>query len=516
MSDTSYKSKRVLKNTAFLYIRMLFILFVTLYTSRVLLDELGFTDFGIFNLVGGIASMFVFFSSSLVNATQRFLNVELSKGDVLKANVILNQHLILYAVIAVAVIVCAEIFGVWFIRNELQIPPERLDTAIWVFRFAMWSFAIMLVGIVFDSEIIAHEDMNVYSYVGLLEGVAKLVIVYMISCASIDKLFLYALLLLFVTIITQVIYLVYSKRHYSECYIRFVYDKSVLKETGSLLGWNLAGTAVYALNDSGLNVLLNMFFGPVVNAARALSYQVKAALNNFSANIFVSVRPQIVKSYAVGDFDYLLKLFYNSSRYSFFFLFIISIPIIFNVDAILVLWQGSVPEFTGIFTILVLTYSLVNILTNPIWTLALAVGRLKKYICVGSGVFLLIFPISYFILRMGVPPYYVMFVMIAVRSVYLFVVLRIIKEYIVFTFSEYFKEVLYPIFKLVIVSLVFIFAFEYFVGSLGLFASLAVQISMLTILTYYVGMCKGDRQYVASLIKNLYMKLFKGGCKNLP
>ena len=174
------------------------------------------------------------------------------------------------------------------------------------------------------------------------------------------------------------------------------------------------------------------------------------------------------------------------------------------------------PEFTSIFTILVLTYSLVNILTNPIWTLALAVGRLKKYICVGSGVFLLIFPISYFILRMGVPPYYVMFVMIAVRSVYLFVVLRIIKEYIVFTFSEYFKEVLYPIFKLVIVSLAFIFAFEYFVGSLGLFASLAVQISMLTILTYYVGMCKGDRQYVASLIKNLYMKLFKGGCKNLP
>lgn len=515
MSDTSFKSKRILKNTAFLYIRMLFLLFVTLYTSRVLLDELGFEDFGIFNLVAGIASMFVFFSSSLVNATQRFLNVELSKGDVLKANVILNQHLILYTAIAALVILLAEIFGVWFIRNELQIPLERLDTAVWVFRFAMWSLAIVLVGIVFDSEIIAHEDMNLYSYVGLVEGVAKLVIVYIISGASIDKLFLYALLLLFVTVVTQGMYFIYSKWNYSECFIRFVFDKNVLKETGSLLGWNLVGTAVYALNDSGVNVLLNMFFGPVVNAARAISYQVNAALNNFSANIFVSVRPQIVKSYALGDFDYLLKLFYNSSRYSFFFLFIISLPIIFNVDAILVLWQGSVPEFTGIFTILVLIYSLVNILTNPIWTLALAVGRLKKYICVGSGVFLLIFPISYFLLRMDVPPYYVMFVMIAIRSVYLFVVLRIIKEYIVFTFSEYFKKVLYPIFKLVLVSLPFMFAFEHYVGGVGLFVSLAVQFSILTILTYFVGMCKGDRQYIVSLIKNLYIKYFKGGDNNL-
>lgn len=510
MSDNSFKSKRILKNTAFLYIRMLFLLFVTLYTSRVLLDKLGFEDFGIFNLVGGLASMFVFFSSSLVNATQRFLNIELSKGDIDKANVILNQHLILYVVIAFLVVVVSEIFGVWFIRNELQISIDRLDTAIWVFRFTMWSLAITLLGIVFDSEIIAHEDMNVYSYVGVLEGLAKLLIVFVISKASCDKLLLYALLLACVTVVAQGIYFVFSLIKYKECFLRFVFDANVLKETGSLLGWNLAGTAVYALNDSGVNILLNIFFGPVVNAARALSYQVNAALNNFSANIFVSVRPQIVKSYASKDFDYLLKLFYNSSKYSFFFLFVISIPIFFNVDAILQLWQGDVPEYTGIFTVLILIYSLINILTNPIWTLALAVGKLKKYICVGSSVFMLIFPISYLVLKVGALPYSVMVVMIVIRSIYLFVVLKIIKEYIEFTFVDYCKRVLFPIFRLVITAVPLMFCINYSISNVwGLLPNLFVQVILLVVLTFYVAMDKKDRETVTTMQKNFFKKLHK-------
>lgn len=510
MSDNSFKSKRILKNTAFLYIRMLFLLFVTLYTSRVLLDKLGFEDFGIFNLVGGLATMFVFFSSSLVNATQRFLNVELSKGNIERANVILNQHLILYAVIAILVVLFSELIGVWFIRNELQISIDRLDAAIWVFRFTMWSLAIMLLGIVFDSEIIAHEDMNVYSYVGLMEGVAKLLIVLVIANTSYDRLFLYALLLACVTVVTQSVFFVYSSCRYKECFLRLVFDKKVLKETGTLLGWNLAGTAVYALNDSGLNILLNIFFGPVVNAARALSYQVNAALNNFSSNIFVSVRPQIVRSYALKDYDYLFKLFYNSSKYSFFFLFVISIPIIFNIDAILHLWQGEVPEYTNIFTVLILVYSLINILTNPVWTLALAIGNLKKYICVGSGIFLLIFPISYLVLKMGAPPFYVMVVMIVIRSIYLFVVLKIIKEYIEFTFIDYFKNVLLPIFRQVVTAIPVILFINYIIGdSCGFLINLFAQVVLLVILTFYVALDKKDREMLTAMLKNFFNKFRK-------
>lgn len=501
MSETALKSKRILKNTAFLYIRMFFLLFVTLYTSRVLLDKLGFEDFGIFNLVGGLASMFVFFSSSLVNATQRFLNVELAKGDFNKANAILNQHLILYGVIALIIVVISEVIGVWFVRNELQIPPERLDTAIWVFRFTMWSLAIMLLGIVFDSEIIAHEDMNVYSYVGIFEGVAKLLIVFVISYTSIDKLLLYALLLACVTVVTQGGYILYSLRKYKECYFRFVYDKKLLKETRSLVGWNFVGAAVYAVNDSGVNILLNMFFGPVVNAARALSYQVNAALNNFSTNILVSVRPQIVRSYALRDFDYLLKLFYNSSKYSFFFLLLIGLPIIFNVDAILELWQGDVPQYTNIFTILIIIYSLINILTNPVWTLALAVGKLKKYICFGSGVFLLIFPISYIALKLDCPPYYVMVIMIAVRSVYLLVVLKIIMEYITFTFVEYLKKVLYPIIKVLLLSLPFVYLVHTRISA-GLLLLLVLEVGCVLLFTFVVGLDRDERSTVISMLKS--------------
>ena len=207
------------------------------------------------------------------------------------------------------------------------------------------------------------------------------------------------------------------------------------------------------------------------------------------------------------DFDYLLKLFYNSSKYSFFFLFVISIPIIFNIDAILLLWQGEVPEYTSIFTVLILIYSLINILTNPVWTLALAVGKLKKYICVGSGIFLLIFPISYLVLKMGAPPFYVVFVMIMVRSLYLFVVLKIIKEYIVFTFVDYFKKVLYPIFKQVLFSLLFIFALEFYMNdNFGLFLRLFIQVSVLIVLTFFAGMDKSDRNDVIALIKGFISK----------
>lgn len=501
MSSNQLKSKRIFKNTIFLYIRMLFLLFVTVFTSRVLLDKLGFVDYGIYNLVGGVAAMFVFFSSSLVNATQRFLNVELGKNNLKKANMVFNQHLFLYVIIAVVVIILSETLGVWFVRNELVLPIERVASAVCVFRFTMYSLASTLVGIAFDAEIIAHEDMNVYSYIGLFEGCAKLFIVYLIGVAPFDNLVLYAFLIFVVTILTQLFYIYFSLKTYKECFIRWVYNRRIVKETFSLVGWNFVGTAVYAINDSGINILLNFFYGAVINAARAISYQVSAAVNNFSTNFFVSVRPQIVKSYAKGEFDYLMTLFLGSSKYSFFLLWLICFPLIINVDYILYLWQGELPQYTNVFTILILIYSLINVLNNPVWSVALAVGKLRKYICVGSGVFFMAFPIAYIALKLGYEPYSVFLIMCVVRAIYLFVVLYIIKEYIPLSFGMYWKEVILPILKVVAMTLAFSLLFPVVNNVVMLLVFVPLQLLLVLLLVFVFGLKSSEREKMIFFVR---------------
>lgn len=447
-------SKRIAKNTLYLYIRMAVLMVVSLFTSRVVLDKLGIEDFGIYNVVGGVAVMFTFFSSSLTNASQRFLMIELGRQDLQKANRVFNQHLIFYAIIVAIVLLFAETIGLWFVYNKLVIPPERLWAAVCVYQFTVASFCLTLLGVVFNSLIIAHENMNVFSFLGIFEGAARLGIVYMLSITDGDRLILYGFLMFLVTLMLQSFYVLFCYRNYAECRFHLVWDKALLKETNAIVGWNIAGTAVYAVNDSGINILLNMFFGPAVNAARALSFQVSGAIGNFATNFFTSVRPQLVKSYASRDYSYMMTLFYNSSKYTFFLLWVLCLPVAFTCKELLGLWLVEVPQYADVFTLWVLGYSLVNSLNNPVWTIALATGKLKRYILVGSGVFLLIFPLSYAVLRCGCSPVSVFVVMFVVRWAYLFVVLRIIGTYIPLTLKEYVAKVVLPIGKVLAVSIV--------------------------------------------------------------
>ncbi len=497
------KSKRIAKNTLFLYMRMLFLMVVTLFTSRVLLDKLGIEDFGIYNVVGGLAVMFIFFRSSLSNATQRFLNVALGKGDAAGAAQVFAQHFTLYAVVALLVIVVGETVGLWFVYDKLVIPADRLAAAVWVYQFTLVSLCSTLVGIVYDSTIIAHEDMNVYSYVGIFEGLAKLGIAYAISMSPFDRLTTYGLLLMFLALSIQCFYAFYCSRHYAECRVRLVWDKKLLKDTSSIVGWNTVGTAVYAVNDSGVNILLNLFFGPAVNAARAVSFQVSNAVNGFASNFFVSVRPQIVKSYASGDNEYLMKLFYNSSKFSFFLLWMFCLPLFFTINPILHLWLKQVPEYTDVFTIWILAYSLVNVLNNPVWAVALAVGRLKKYISVGSGVFLMVFPLAYAALKLGATPVAVFVIMFAVRLCYLVVVLNIIREYVDFSFRRYLVRVIRPVFLVVAVSSSAAFLLHYVLPQslLSTFVFIAAAVVIAVMCVGFIGLSKAERGYCLDFIR---------------
>ena len=509
-SDMS-NGKLIAKNTVFLYIRMLFIMGITLFTSRVILAALGISDYGIYNVVGGLATSFVFFSSSLSNATQRFLTFALGKNDIAEVRNVFNLSLLVYAIIAILVFVIGEIAGMYLIYNHLIIPDDRLPAAIWVFHATMLSLSVTLVSTVFDSVLIARENMKIYAYIGMLEAVVRLSIAYILKISPTDKLILYATLLLIFSVLIKTIPVIYCLRQYPECHIGFFWDKKQFTKMLSFVGWNGLGTFAWTINEQGVNVLLNMFFGPVVNAARGVAGQVSAAVNNFSRNFFTAVRPQIVKSYATEDYSYFVKLIFYSSRFSFFLMWMLCLPILLRRDYILNLWLKEVPEWSQIFLVWVLIYSLVNVLTQPTWAAIQAIGELKHYILIGSGIYLLSFPISYIFLKLGFSPILPFQVLVIIRVIYLAIVLQITRHYVKFSVVDYIKSVLIPIFFVIIIS----YAIGCYTNThlppsfCGLLEVLCTTTIVILIAVFFAGLTPEERNFTLTHINNVIKKFKK-------
>lgn len=509
MSDKSTSNnKRLISNSFFLTARMLILMIISFYTTRVVLEKLGFVDFGIYSVVGGLTSMFVFFRSSLSNVTQRYLNIELGRGNVEGARRVFCQHQTLYIIIAVIIVLLLETVGLWFLYHKLVVPPERFTAAFWVYQFMVISLVVTLLSVVYNSAIIAHEDFKIFAYISIFEGVAKLVVAYLIGITPFDRLIFYGLLLVVLSILVRYFYSIFCHRHYEECVFRFDYNKQSIKEAFGMIGWNTAGTAVYAINTQGLDILLNLYFGPVVNAAKSVSGRVNQAVMVFTNSFYTSVRPQLTKSYAAKDTEFMMKLFYQSSKYGFFILWVISLPTMLCIDTLLSLWLGQVPAHTSSFSILVIVYSLVNVLDDPIWSLALSVGKLKWYIIIGSSVFLMSFPISYIFLRMGYAAESVFIVNAVVRAVYILVVIHIIRQYVPLSRIKYLKVVVAPIVAVVMFSGGLSLAFKYFMPEywfqwmiVGFFSA---GIAILCIWT--VGLQGNERKFFVKMIRE---KIFK-------
>lgn len=481
------KTSQIVKNSFFLYIRMLLLMIATFFTSRIVLDKLGVVDYGINNVVGGVASMFVFFRSSLSNVTQRYLNFEMGRKNYIGMRSIFQQHLSVYIVIAVVVLLLSETLGIWIVTQKLVIPENRYIATLWVYQFTLLGLVFTILSVVYDSVLIAHENMKVYSYCGIFEGITKLLIAFLISYSPIDKMIFYAIMLSLVSIGLFFFYSIYCKNSYEECAFRFTWKPKAIKDAFSMVSWNTVGTLVYMINDQGINILLNIFFGPAVNAARAVSFQVSSALLQFSSNFYKSVQPQLVKAYASKEWDYFYVLFYKSSKYAFLLLWVVSLPLMFCADSVLKIWLKNVPEYANIFTIWILFYNLVNVLNQPIWITALAVGNLKKYILLGSTVFLMIFPISLLFLYMGYSPVSVFVIAFVVRLVYLMVVIKIIHEYVNISFSRYLKEVVMPIAFVVSSSALVMYLIpQYQSNQFMVVGSTVVQSTIVVMATIYI------------------------------
>lgn len=497
--------KSIAKNTLFLTFRMLLLMGITFFTSRVVLDKLGVEGYGIYNVVSSLAVSFSFFISSLTNATQRFITIEIGKGNHKQAKRIFNQHLEIYFFIALGCFLVGELAGVWFIQNKLNIPYSRITDAIWVFQFALLTIVTSLLTIPSESCVIAHEDMNVYSYVGVMEGIVKLCIAYLITISPFNKLIFYAILMFLASSLSQSFYILYARLHYIECRIQRIWDVKLLKQSFSFISWNILGTARAAIITQGMDFVLNIYLGPVANAARAVTNQVDGAIFRFSSNLMVAAQPQLVKSYAQGESDRLNRLFFKTTRFSFYVLWLLICPFLLCIDSVLHLWLKVVPQWTEYFIFWGLLSSLVYVLTKPMWSLILAVGKLKKYVIFDTFTSVLIIPLAVVLLKLGYSPVSVYMASVGVQVLNTLTLLLVIKSYIRFSLIQYGKKVLLQIVFVSIVSLLLVFTLSYLVGTTGFYVFVYYPLGLIAnaSVIYLIGLYSDERQMVVNKIKNI-------------
>lgn len=396
--------KRIAKNTVFLYFRMLITMVVGLFTSRVVLNTLGVEDYGINNVVGGVVAMFSLISASISGSIGRFITFELGTGNMEKLKKVFSTSVTIQIILAIIVVIVAEIVGIWFLNNELQINPDRMVAAHWVFHCSLITFALNLISLPYDSCIVAHERMNVYAYISILEVVLKLVIVYMLLISPFDKLETYAVLGVCVAVIIRLIYGWYCKRQFEECTYHFVLDKTLFKQMFGFAGWQLIGSSAAILRGQGSDILINIFTKTtVVNAAAGIAATLTGVISGFVGNFTMAFTPQITKLYAAQKFDELVKLIYMGCKFAPYLLLIIALPVFFNARFILELWLGIVPDHTVNFVLITILYMLNELIARPLINAKNATGNIRNYQIILGFIFLSTLPIAYLALKMGAP-----------------------------------------------------------------------------------------------------------------
>lgn len=404
MSVESLGNRRIAKNTILLYFRMLFLMVISLFTSRINLQSLGVEDFGIYNVVGGVVSSFAVISGALGVAISRNITFELGKGDMEKLNKVFSMSINIQFCIGLLVVILAETVGLWFFKTKMVVPVIRYDAAFWVYQCSLISFIVGLLSVPYNASIIAHEKMSAFAYITVLEAVLKLLLAYFVFVTPFDKLITFASFILFIQLLLRFIYGVYCKRHFEECTYRFTTDRALFKQMTGFAGWTMFGNLAWVGYTYGLNILLNLFFGPTVNAARGIAVQVQNAIQGFCTNFQMALNPQITKNYASGDLRRMHQLIFASSKYSFFLLLLLSLPVLIETQTILKVWLGVVPDYTVNFLRLILLIIMVEAMSNPFTVGAQANGNIKNYQIVVGGIMLFIIPVSYFFLSMGFPP----------------------------------------------------------------------------------------------------------------
>lgn len=511
-NQTSDNNKRIAKNTLLLYVRMLFTMAVSLFTSRVILNTLGVEDYGINNVVGGIVTMFTVLSGSLSSSISRFITFELGKGNLQRLKTVFSTGVNIQLGMSILVVFVAEAVGIWFLNTKMNIPVERINAANWVFQCAILTFVLNLLSVPYNAAIIAHEKMSAFAYISVVEVTLKLIIVYMLTISPFDRLKTYAVLLLCVGTIIRFIYGYYCKRHFEECTYHLVLDKPVIKEMTSFAGWSFLGTGAYMLNTQGVNILMNLYFGVAVNAARGIATQVDAALKQFVNNFTTAVNPQITKSYAQGNFDYMHILICRSAKFSAFLMLFFAVPIVLETQTILTIWLKNVPDYAVVFLQWITISSFVEpVLSNALVTSMLATGNIKRYQIVVTIVGCLVFPISWIAFAMGMEPQIGYFIYFVVYSILLFVRLYLLRDMVKLPIMLYVREVLFKLLPVAIISFaipsLFLLVMES--GWIRLIVICIVSLLVTSSTEYFVGFSNNEQKFIKDKIRLVLRKIYR-------
>lgn len=496
MADNISNNKRIAKNTIMLYLRMFLILFVALYTSRIVLKTLGISDYGIYNVVGGFVAMLAYLNSVLIGSTQRFMSFALGKGDQDLINSTFATANLTHLFMSLIIFIIAETFGLWFVNNHLVIDPERMIAANWVYQCSIVSLIITIISIPYNSCIVAHEHMHIYAYVSILEVILKLVILYLLVIIRGDKLIIYAILHVFISLIIRSCYTIYCRRHFCECRAKPAIDNSLFKKMFSYASWTALGSMGFSFKDQFSNIIMNAFLGTTINAARGIATQVNGAVVSFSTNFFMAISPQITKQYAAGNISQSQRLVYDGARYSFLLLSLITIPVIVNLNYILKVWLEVVPEFTADFLIITLISSLIYSLTNSSSTAIQATGNIKLFQIGVSIIMMMELPAAYLILRSGYDPPYALLPVVFTNSfalVFRFYVLkRLVPSY---NYRRYYLDTVFKCFGLFIICFVPSYYFNKVLpdGFMGFAINLFCIILFTLLIFYLFGINKNEQ-----------------------
>lgn len=509
--NVAENNKRVAKNTIVLYFRMIFMMLIGLYTSRVNLHSLGVEDYGIYNVVGGIVVMFSVINGSISAAISRFLTFELGTGNMERLKKIFSTSVTIQVIISLIILVLAETIGLWFLNNKMVISESRMYAANWVYQFSIFTFILNLICMPYNACIVAHERMSAFAWISIYDAVTKLAVALLTFISPIDKLIFFSGIIVVFGLIQRMIYNWYCHRNFEECHYRFVFDKSLLKQMFGFAGWNFIGATSAILRDTGGNIVINLFCGPAVNAARGIANAVNSAVLGFANSFTTALNPQITKSYASGDRENMMRIIYKGARFSFYLILVLGLPVLMETDYILYLWLKIVPEHTVWFIRLTIIFAMSEAISNPLVTAMLATGRIRNYQIVVGGIQMMNLPISYICLRMGCAPEAVMIVAIILSQMCFLSRMYMLRPLIGLKVRSYLKNVYLNIIFVSCVSVILpLFAVSSISECLLRFV-IVVLVSLISacVSVIYIGCTKGERTFILSKVSAMKKRILK-------
>lgn len=505
-------NKRIAKNAAALYIRMFVSMIVGLFTTRIVLQELGVEDYGIYNVVGGFVSMFTLISGSLEASVGRFLTYELGTGNLEKLKKVFSSSLLVMIGLSIIVVIATETIGIWYLNNKMVLPESRINAAFWCFQFSLASFVLRLLGTPYTSSIVSHEHMGIYAYMSILDVVLRLLVCFLIVISPIDKLVFYSILLFAVGLINQLILWAYCRKKFEECFFHFSFDKGLFKNLFSFAGWNLIGSSSVVLRNQGATLLLNYFGGPIVNAANGISNNICSIVSGFVSNFTQAFNPQITKKYAAGEYESLMRLLIYGSKYSYFLMFILSLPVFLNANILLQLWLGEVPEYTVAFSRWMFVFLLSETISRPIITAKNANGDIKKYQIIVGGILLLMLPLSYIGLCLGLSVTFVGFANAITSILAFFARMYMLRgDFPEWSSRVFFKEVFLRVMLVTVIASI-LPVLSYIIieeGIINLIVTSIICIISSGLCIYFIGCSKAEKDLFNQQAQKLLLKIRK-------